>query len=231
MGNPEEYETGSPTPSGEPTSGRSVNISPESDLPVEGSARQLVTESPPSPPARRWLIPAFVIMVVVMLVIIISLAVALSRNNSNNSSANSNNSVGNTSPTMSPADMANRQAAVEAWIVQQGYSSAESLADSSSPQSRAVAFMVDSMVLNVPTESTSDESIAWMERYALVVFYYSLNGEQWSFQSNFLDMTSPCCVWNIILQSSTNHLYQQGAFCDQTSQRIKKIQFCKCRLL
>lgn len=223
MGNPEEYEAGSPT------SGRSVSISPEGDLPVDGSARQLVTESPPSPPRRRrLLIVAFVIMVVVMLVTIISLAVVLSRNNSNDSTGNPNDSIGDTSPTMNPVVMADRKAAVEAWIVQQGYSSAESLAQSDSPQSRAVEFMVESMGLSVPTESTSDESIAWMERYALVVFYYSLRGETWLDQSNFLDAANSCCVWNVVVLLSDNQYYQQGVSCDETSLRIKAMQFCKC---
>ncbi|KAI2492840.1 Leucine Rich Repeat [Fragilaria crotonensis] len=126
---------------------------------------------------------------------------------------------------MSPAVMANRRAAVEAWVVQQGYSSAESLAELDSPQSRAVEFMVESMGLDVPTESTSDESIAWMERYVLVVFYYSLRGEQWLDQSNFLEAANTCCLWNVILRTRTNDFYEQGASCDETSQRIKKIQF------
>jgi hypothetical protein len=225
MGNPDDYVAGSPT--SEPPGAGNVS-SPEADLPVEGSARQLVTESPPSPPrARRWLIAAFVAMALVMLVTIVSLAVVLSRNN-NNGNGNPDDSIGDKAPTMSPAVMADRKAAVEAWIVQEGYSSAESLAQSDSPQSRAVEFMVKSMGLDVPTESTSDKSIAWMERYVLVVFYYSLRGEQWMDQSNFLDAENSCCIWNVGLLTLANEYYEQGAFCDETFLRIKKIQFCEC---
>ena len=230
MGNPDDFVAGSPT--SETTGARNVSISPEADLPVEGSARQLVTESPPSPPrARRWVIPAFVTMVLIMLVTIVSLAVVLSRNNSNNYTGNPNDSIGDKSPTMSPAGMAERKAAVEGWILQQGYSSAESLAQSDSPQSRAVEFMVKSMGLNVPTESTSDESIAWMERYVLVVFYYSLRGEQWMYRSNFLEAENSCCDWNGLLQVSEDTLFELGTFCDNASLRIKKIQFREYPLL
>jgi hypothetical protein len=166
-------------------------------------------------------------MALVMLVTIVSLAVVLSRNN-NNGNGNPDDSIGDKAPTMSPAVMADRKAAVEAWIVQEGYSSAESLAQSDSPQSRAVEFMVKSMGLDVPTESTSDKSIAWMERYVLVVFYYSLRGEQWMDQSNFLDAENSCCIWNVGLLTLANEYYEQGAFCDETFLRIKKIQFCEC---
>ncbi|KAI2501546.1 hypothetical protein MHU86_12923 [Fragilaria crotonensis] len=118
MVNPKELEAGSLTNAG--------SVSIEGDLPVEGSARQLVTESPPSPPrGRRWLVPALVIMVVVMFVTIIALAVELFRNNNSDDPTG----IDKATPTMSPIVMSNRKAAIETWIVQQGYSSAESLAE------------------------------------------------------------------------------------------------------
>lgn len=208
MGVPDVYGPGSPTSA--PVSDRS--IAHEVDLPVEGSNRHLVTESPPSPTrARRWLIPGFVLMIVVMTAVIVALAVVLSRNNGGSAS---------------PADVANRQATVDEWIVQQGYSSAESLADANSPPSRAAAFMAESTDLNVPTESSSTESVAWMERYALAVFFYALNGEGWLTDCNFLNVATSSCDWNVMVPLD-NDYYALGASCTGTSGRIGALIFSK----
>ena len=192
-----------------------VSAVPTGDLPIEGSNRQLVTESPPSPTrSRRCWIATIAIVLVVLLATIIGLAIGLS--NSKNSSAAS-----------SSVDMAARQTSIQAWVVQQGYSSSESFSDSNSPQSRAAKFMASSLNMDVPNDPTLTESILWMERYVLVVLYYSFQGPTWNWQCNFLEEQMSSCEWNIPKVLDDNYYISQGASCNENSDRISAIEFGK----
>ena len=281
--------------------------SPHLDLPVEGSQRQLVTETPDPDPKRRWLLPAAGLLLVVMLAVIIGLSVGLTNSKSSNSQASpptettttattakcpnvpvggcsicgTNSCVvdpdrivsvrgGNPSsvscgdlqdtgyagalttseciyyssliqdicgctaatpvaaPTLSPAEVDSRLADTEAWIVQQQYSSEDSLKDSMSPQSYAAKYMATSTTIQLPTDSTSSDAITWLERYVLTVVYYALNGPRWSYQHSFLDPTVLPCDWNSPIElASMNGYLLEGASCYGTAGRVDTFQWCK----
>jgi Leucine rich repeat len=60
-----------------------------------------------------------------------------------------------------------------------------------SPQRKAVAWM--SSVDLIDTAGYGD---AFVQRYSLIVFYYSLNGEQWTSQERWLNPTMYECTWS-----------------------------------
>ena len=296
MGDPEEATA-------PPTSLRSIQTS-EADLPIEGSQRQLVLETPQPSSTKRRLIPGALLLIAAMLAVIIGLSVGLS--NSNSDDLNSN--IGGSSPGAAPsasfpgafpsascpavpaggcsvcgpnscvsnpsaifsfpsqplapcgelqeagysglvpleycpmlpplvqetcscvttaAVMESRQVDAEAWILSQEYSSINALNDPGSPQSKAAKFMVDSIGIEVPTETTNPfSSFQWMERYALAVFYYALNGDNWLYRESFLARTLPSCQWfSTVLTSGGTRAV--GASCTDASDRVNTLQFCK----
>ena len=310
MGDPEEATATS-------TSLRSIQPS-EADLPVEGSQRQLVLETPQQSSSKRWLIPAAVLLIAAMLAVIIGLSVGLSDSKSDEVNSNiggsspgaapsaasagaapsessagaapsescpaipaggcsvcgPNSCVSNPSaifsfpgqplapcgelqeagysgivplehcpilpplikktcacvtitPSASAEAMESRQVDAGAWIVSQGYSSTDALKDPDSPQSKAAKFMVDSIGIEVPTETTDPfSSFQWMERYALAVFYYALNGDNWLYRESFLARTLPSCQWfSTVLTSGGTRAV--GASCTDASDRVNTLQFCK----
>ena len=224
MGDPEEATA-------PPTSLRSIQTS-EADLPIEGSQRQLVLETPQPSSTKRRLIPGALLLIAAMLAVIIGLSVGLTKSNSEEVNSNIGESSPGTAPitqTASPAVVESRQVDVEAWIVSQEYSSVNALNDPDSPQSKAAKFMVDSTSIEVPTE-TADPflSFQWMERYALAVFYYALNGDNWLYHENFLERTLPSCQWfSAVVQFQ--RILPMGASCtDATrSDRVDILYFCK----
>jgi hypothetical protein len=91
-------EEGSASPETDPP--KQDISSPHLDLPVEGSQRQLVTETPDLDPKRRWLIPAAGLLLVAMLAVIIGLSVGLT--NSKSSSSQTSPPAGTTTVTTCP---------------------------------------------------------------------------------------------------------------------------------
>ena len=76
-------------------------------------------------------------------------------------------------------------------------SSQEDLQDPSSPQSKALAWMLGPDKLNFSTfpQDGFDWDSRVKERYALAVLYYSTNGENWTRGESYLT-TSPICGWD-----------------------------------
>jgi hypothetical protein len=74
-------------------------------------------------------------------------------------------------------------------------SSHEVLQDPSSPQSKAVAWMVGQPDLNFIHIQGFDVESRVKERYAMAVFYFSTNGENWTRNEQYL-ARSPICAWD-----------------------------------
>lgn len=96
--------------------------------------------------------------------------------------------------------------------------------DPNSPQSQALIFMVDDVLFEIPTASSSEDfSFAWMQRYVASVLYFALDGEKWTLSLNFLNHTLYTCSWFVSLGFTQAY----GVFCDASSMRIQVIQIGK----
>jgi hypothetical protein len=93
-------------------------------------------------------------------------------------------------------------------------SSQEDLQDPSSPQSRAVAWMVGQPDLNFIQVEGFDRDSRVKERYAMAVLYYSTNGENWTRGEPYLTK-GPICAWDTsIVECHPMILKEEGEVMD-----------------
>lgn len=89
---------------------------------------------------------------------------------------------------------------VRKLVMEKGISSREDLDNPGSPQARALEFFAN--VDKFPLSVEEDEQRV-IERYALVVYYYALGGEDWLDDLNFLTAEADHCLWNAIREPYT----------------------------
>ena len=86
------------------------------------------------------------------------------------------------------------------------------LFEPNSPQFLALSWMAteDKFFQSVPPSRVSHQVI--LERFAVVVFYFSTEGRNWNYQAGFLSKNKPVCRWNAKVNNTTI-----GVFCDGNS--------------
>jgi hypothetical protein len=121
------------------------------------------------------------------------------------------------------------RAMMETYIIANGVTNANDFSSSTSPQSKALAFLAneDPMQLNSPSAGlSSDEGYRFITRYVLTVLHGALGGDLWNvdmlFKSRF-----DTCQWYAVLQPPVGKV---GVFCDKTTNKISGLSFCKSRL-
>jgi hypothetical protein len=69
--------------------------------------------------------------------------------------------------------------------------------DATKPQYQAIRWMadIDTLTYSIPESTKDDTYIDIIQRYALAVLFYSMNGDQWDDLSYFLQSTH-ACSWN-----------------------------------
>jgi hypothetical protein len=87
--------------------------------------------------------------------------------------------------------------------------SATVLDDPSSPQNKAMLWLIDDDLLQVPPT----KELVLKERYIVSVLYFAMNGPMWTFNYNFLNGTS-ICEWS---------LFSAGCTCFQGKNVIESI--------
>ena len=87
------------------------------------------------------------------------------------------------------------------FLVSRGVSELADLEHSQTPQHRAAQWMADNDLLQLEIPTDEANAIVFEERYILAVFYYAMNGDNWTEAFNFL-LDSPVCEWNVGLRST-----------------------------
>uniref|UniRef100_A0A7S2U7C5 L domain-like protein n=1 Tax=Attheya septentrionalis TaxID=420275 RepID=A0A7S2U7C5_9STRA len=76
-------------------------------------------------------------------------------------------------------------------------SSGKEMAENGTPQNLAANWIAfnDGMMLDVPVSTNTKTGARFLQRYALAVFYFSLSGDDWEIDADFLSSKSEC-DWN-----------------------------------
>lgn len=172
------------------------------DVPIEGGGRKvLAVESENSSSERNKKI----VCVVVGLVAIVALGVGIALSVTASSGTKSGGAPGGTTtssptrvPTPSPTFFPDTDLGkVQAFLVTNGYSTAEQVLDSSSPQGRAALELSSGDGIGGGPSDSTVPSLAWTQRYIMTVFYYALNGNGWNDDFGFL-ASEDVCDWNVV---------------------------------
>jgi hypothetical protein len=149
-----------------------------------------VKEMEPQPPSlRKWYILGAVVVIVI---IAVAVGVAVGGGGkSDGSAAATEGSSGPPSPA--PVVETQRRISLRDALVASGVSSTEQLTDSTAPQYQALTWLAD-----VDSSTEIKDTSAVTQRYALAVFYYSMNGPGWTTSTGWLDASLNVCEWPMI---------------------------------
>jgi hypothetical protein len=151
----------------------------------------------------------------------IGLGVGLANKNGSSSSASAGNS----------ANFPNRSSKVNLWLVSAGLSTNDDLSDADSPQYKAAEWISNGDPLRLPIPEGKESRTAFVERYALAVFFFATSGEEWLFNLGFVS-GKPTCAWNRVFvfpgsvpgETRTLNL---GAVCN-TAAEVTSLSLRKC---
>ena len=140
-----------------------------------------------------------------LLILVIGLIVGLSVPKHHGVRAGSSNS-------RSPYATESRMEATVSFL--SNFVSQEELTDPNSPQFKAARWMADDDVRQVPLLQGQ-----FLQRFALVVFWYATEGHQWRHGINFLSADHEC-DWHMTFQRKDKSTFEMGVRCDQTQQEV-----------
>ena len=163
---------------------------------------------------RRNLILAGITGLVVLLVIILPWSAA-SRNKNNSSSSSS---------SMQGASTSSRMTQTVAYLLD--YVNHTPLSTIGTPQRRAAEWMADHDPLQYPLERGG----RFLQRYALVVFFYSTQGDiMWQHKLNFLSDRDEC-DWNADFTRDDDVDVTMGVQCNENGS-VQELVIRKCPVL
>ena len=135
----------------------------------------------------------------------LSVAVAARKSSNNVDAASSKNPRTDKTPGDSGqffdrhpnSDLTQRFQDIVNFIGQFEYTDIKAMTTDGTPQFNAVQWMADQdpAELDVPSTTNYDEAMDFVQRYVLVVFFFSTNGETWDNNLNFLSGYH-VCSWN-----------------------------------
>jgi Leucine-rich repeat (LRR) protein len=199
-------------------------------LPTTEEIRAAVHPEPSHRRSRKcvWCSVAF-LLVVVAVVLGISIPVARQASETsleqNSGASSSGGSHSDAPPAPAPADdttsTTNKRATRDetiAYLTQHAVSDTAALQTTGTPQSLAADWMaeLDGLALPLPAgDLSSDEGYEFLFRYVMAVTYFSFNGPDWAFQSEFLTDVD-VCQWNGITPEigSFQGFERGGVTCD-----------------
>ena len=181
---------------------------------------------------KKCAIYGAVLIAVVLIATIIGVSVSKSKSRSGGSTSSVQNtgsgpSTTSTPPAPSPSqpaptaapEMTNaeREKAARAYLMTTGVSLEDDLADSSSPQHKALKWISKEDTLRVPIPSNPEDlgtskARKFVQRYALATFYYATEGDNWFYPFSFLSGKDECEWYEI--HSEGEEVYFWGAHCE-----------------
>lgn len=154
-----------------------------------------------------------------ILVIILAAALPQVQEGSRVSGSNGGKSANNRAPTLAPGVYEPRFESVKKFLTR--FSDMADLGREGSPQNEAAKWIADQDILHLPTDDDR-----FVERYALAVFYFALDGPNWSYNLGFLTAEDHCKWFQVGFGADDKARYV-GAHCDGGN-KVKKIFFRKC---
>lgn len=191
-------------------------------LPSVEEIRANASVASSSPLRIRWGIVGCLILLTIVLGAGIGLGVGLADKNRSSSSA----SVGGST------NFPSRSSAVKVWLMKEGLSTSDDLSDADSPQYKAAEWISDDDPLRVPIPEGEKESrTAFVERYALAVFFFATSGDEWAFNLGFVS-GKLTCSWNRAIVSpgrnpGETQTFDVGAMCN-TAAEVTSLNLRKC---
>jgi hypothetical protein len=122
------------------------------------------------------------------------------------------------SSNSSSASASERMAATVDWLSIHGFTHEAELTTPGTPQNRAALWMADEdrLQLDIPAADLALETTryaAFVQRYALAVFFFSTKGEAWSNSLQFISDQHECS-WFHTMPDETGEIFAVGVTCD-----------------
>lgn len=140
------------------------------------------TIEPEMPSRRKWYMIGAVVLIVI---VAIAVGVAVAAGGKSDETTESSGTPSSTAVVETERRIALRDA-----LVASGVSSTEQSTDPTEAQFQALTWLADA-----DTATDIEDTLAVTQRYALAVFYYSMNGPDWTGSSNWLDPSTNVCEW------------------------------------
>jgi hypothetical protein len=105
-----------------------------------------------------------------------------------------------------------RMVATSEFLNANEISTQQALVDRNSPQYKAARWIANQDAERLDIPETSEDPYRFIQRYAVAVLYYSLGGDNWTSQLNFLSDDHECS-WNDEIADENNELYAVGVSC------------------
>jgi hypothetical protein len=108
-----------------------------------------------------------------------------------------------------------RMEASMAFLARFSGSSLANLDDPLKPENMAATWIArdDALAYKIPDSPEDADFTSFLERYALAVFYFALNGPDWQDRTSFLDGTH-VCDWNSTLTLDDGEVVTYGITCN-----------------
>jgi Leucine-rich repeat (LRR) protein len=126
--------------------------------------------------------------------------------------------VKNKNKTVAPShsdSQIDRVSSVMSFLIDEEISTKADVTNVGSPQNRAAHFMAtdDTAKFKIPSSKSDVDSYKFIQRYALVTFYYALGGKSWDDGMNFLG-SNDTCNWFKELTTDGGQRNNFGAQCN-----------------
>jgi hypothetical protein len=159
----------------------------------------------------------FMVIFLLLSAAVIGLSVGLtSDNRKDNSSAGAGSGYSQNSEE--------KKAHMKQYIIDNLVSTEQDLGDSTSPQSRALAFLASEEKKSAPNGGLdSKEGYAFITRYAMTTLYYATQGASWNYGLLFLSEHDTCEWYEVF----TPPIGQVGVLCNENTNEIVGISFSK----
>jgi hypothetical protein len=105
-----------------------------------------------------------------------------------------------------------RMVATSEFLTANEISTQQALVDRNSPQYKAASWIANKDAERLDIPETSEDPYRFIQRYAVVVLYYSLGGDNWTSRLNFLSDDHECS-WYDEIADENNELFAVGVSC------------------
>jgi hypothetical protein len=152
-----------------------------------------------------------------VVILILVLAVVIAQSETQDVIRNQSNHGGHGIDTLAPGTFDSRVDLVREFL--SSFSDVQKIMQEGSPQFKASKWIADEDIFHLPTSDAS-----FVERYALAVIYFAMNGTKWPINLGFLT-PKRTCDWNIVGFGSDDKPRYVGAYCQGPAEKVEQLFF------
>jgi hypothetical protein len=157
-----------------------------------------------------------------LVILILVLAVVVAQSETQDVYRNQQHHGGHGMATLAPGTFEPRVDFVREFL--SSFSDAHKIMQEGSPQFKASRWIADEDTFHLPTSDAS-----FVERYALAVIYFAMDGPKWPTNLGFLS-PKRTCDWNIVGFGSDDKPRYVGAYCQRPAERVEQLFFRELRI-